>query len=291
MSGPKSPWRGWWHGANQASSDSNGKAGHGNGAPQPGKIAEPTAPFLTPDRLQNILGGSGLPLVVVDHELKLRFFTPAATALFKISDAALGKPLAEIARRFVDDDLILDAQTVIAANVALRRSITTDGGSWFSRRLMPYRAADDEQSGIVITFVDISDIRQAEREADTARAYSNSVIDAIRQSLVVLDDDLRILSATPSFYRGFAIMPGDAVGKLLPSLRDRCFDVPAMNGFLEQIAAGDNVPENYGIEIELSPRGRRALLLKARNISLLPPSRPKTLLAIDDVTDGIRHYS
>ncbi len=286
MSRPKSPWRGWWQSATQPlamlSPDTKGSSPNGNGT---------TSPSLTPDHLQTILSSSGLPLVVVDHELRLSFFTPAATALFKIASADLGKPLADIARHFVDDDLILDAQTVIAANISLRRQVNTDKGACFSRRLLPYQTGNADQRGIVLTFVDISDAKESEREADTARAYYNGIIDTIRQSLVVLDEELRIVSATPSFYRGFAIMPGNAVGKSLPNLRDHCFDVPAMHGFLEQIAAGDDVAENYGIEIELPPRGRRVLLLNARNISLLPPSRPKILLAIDDVTDGIRHYS
>ena len=238
-----------------------------------------------PENLQNILNSSGIATLVVDRALKLRFFTPAVTSLFKLTAANLGRPLAEVTRRFVDSDLLLDAETVIATSVTLWREVEADNGAWYNRRLLPYRTANNDIQGVVVTFSDISEMKAAEREIQTAHAYSNSIVDAIRQPLVVLDHELRVVSASPSFYRSFAIKPESAVGRQLPDLRDRCLDVQALRSFLDRIAGEHDVVEEYEIEIDLAPRGRRVLSLNARNIPAVPPGKQRTLLAIDDITD------
>src|SRR6185437_7709588 len=107
-------------------------------------------------------------------------------------------------------------------------------------------------------------------------------------SLVVLDHELRVVSASPSFYRSFAIKPGSAVGQELRNLRDHCLDVPALRNFLDRIAAMRDVADDCEIEIELPPRGRRVLLLNASKIPAASPAKTRTVLAIDDITDRKR---
>jgi len=238
-----------------------------------------------PEHLQAILNSAGIPLLVVDQNLRLRFFTPSVMTLFKVAESDIGRPLADITRRFADDDLLFDAQAVITTGASLRREVETDGGSCFDRRLLPYRGEDNDIQGIVINFADVSETKAAERESEVARAHSNTVIDIVCQSLVVLDEELRVISANPNFYCRFAVKPGDAVGELLLDLCDRCFDVQALRRFLDLIGAGHEVAENYAIEIELPQRGRRILRLNARNIPVLRPAKQRTLLAIDDITD------
>lgn len=249
---------------------------------------EETSRLRTAENPQDILNSSAIPILVVDRDLTLCHFTSAAILLFKITAADLRQPLAEISRRFIDDDLLLDAQTVIATGVSLWREVEADNGAWYNRRLLPYRTEDGEIQGVVITFADVSEMKAAEQEIEIARAYSDSIIDTIRQSLVVLDHEMRIISASPSFYRSFAIMPGHAVGQQLPNLSERCFDVQAVRRFLDRIAGGLDVAEDFEVEIELAPRGRRVLSLNARKIPLVPPAKQRTLLAIDDIT-GRKH--
>jgi two-component system CheB/CheR fusion protein len=237
------------------------------------------------ENLQDILNSSGIATLVVDRNLKLRFFTPVVTLLFKALTSDLGRPISEISRRFADDDLLLDIQTVIATSVSLWREVEADSGAWYNRRLLPYRTEENDIQGVVITFADISEMKAAEQETEAARVYSNSIVDTIRQPLVVLDHELRIVSASPSFYRSFAILPVSAVGWTLPQIRDRCLDVQALRNFLDRIAAGSDVAEDYEIQIELPPRGRRVLQLNAREIPAVYPGKKKTLLAIDDITD------
>ena len=92
---------------------------------------------------------------------------------------------------------------------------------------------------MVITFADISEIKAAERQIQAARAYSDSIIDTIRQPLVVLDEELRVVSANRSFYRDFrARAAKDAVGRPLGIDRGRPPRSPRRcGGFLDRVQA------------------------------------------------------
>jgi len=67
------------------------------------------------------------------------------------------------------------------------REVGADNGAWYTRRILPYRTQDAQVAGVVITFADISERKTAERAIEAARSYSDSIIDTIRQPLVVLD--------------------------------------------------------------------------------------------------------
>ena len=169
----------------------------------------------TSNDLQNILDSSGVATLFLDGALNIRFFTPAAKSLFRVIATDIGRPLADLTPLAADRDLLADARAVLTSLAPLGREIEAEGGAWYVRRILPYRTQDNRIDGVVITFADISEIKAAEREIRAARAYSDSIIDTIRQPLVVLDEELRVVSANRSFYRIFALAPEETVGRML----------------------------------------------------------------------------
>ena len=155
----------------------------------------------TSNDLQNILDSSDVATLFLDSDLNIRFFTPAAKSLFRVIASDIGRPLADLTPLAADRDLLADARSgARRASTPLRREIEAEDGAWYNRRILPYRTKDNRIEGVVITFADISEIKAAEREIQAARAYSDSIIDTIRQPLVVLDEELRVVSANRSFY-------------------------------------------------------------------------------------------
>ena len=167
----------------------------------------------------------------------------------------------------------------------LGREIEAEGGAWYIRRILPYRTQDNRIDGVVITFADISEIKAAEREIQAARAYSDSIIDTIRQPLVVLDEELRVVSANRSFYRTFALAPEGTVGRMLGLAGDGRLEIPGLRDFLERVQVEPAPVDDYEIEIDLPLLGRQLLLLNAREIRDGALGGRKILLAIDDITE------
>ena len=237
--------------------------------------------------LQSILISTDVATLFLDSELSIRFFTPAASSLFSLIAADVGRPLAVIARRFEDEDLLPDARAVLASHASVRREVRADDGSWFMRAMLPYRSDDSGVQGVVITFAGISEMKAAEQEIEAARAYLDSIIATIRQPLVVLDDELRVISASSSFHRIFSVKPEDLIGRHLLAAGDH-LDVAALREFLASIQARGTSINDHEVELELPTLGRRTFLMSARVLREAPAARRKILVAIVDVTEARR---
>ncbi|MGB9646851.1 MAG: CheR family methyltransferase, partial [Stellaceae bacterium] len=239
----------------------------------------------TSNDLQNILDSSGVATMFLDSELNIRFFTPAAKSLFRVIATDIGRPLADLARRINDTGLLADAGTVLAGHVPPNREVEADDGAWYTRRILPYRTQDAQVAGVVITFADISERKTAERAIEAARFYSDSIINTIRQPLVVLDEELYVISASRAFYSIFLVEPEQTVGRQLDAIDEGRLDIAALRVFLDRLRNGEGVVEDHEIDVELPPRGMRSLLVSALDIRDEPPTMRKILLTIEDITE------
>lgn len=241
------------------------------------------------DDLQNILNSTDVATLFLDGDLNIRFFTPSAKSLFNVIASDVGRPLADLTHRLEDDDLLPDARAVLAGQAPIRREVKADDDSWFIRGVLRYQSADSRAEGVVITFSGISERKAAEREVEAARAYLDNIIATIRQPLVVLDERLRVISASSSFYRIFAIEPEELIGRRLLEATDH-LDVPALREFLAPIKTGGTPIDDQEVEIELPGSGRRVFLMSARVLREEVPAKRKILVAIVDVTE-LKHES
>lgn len=183
------------------------------------------------DELNNILNSSDVPIVVLDRALRIRFFTRAFTPLFDVTASDIGRPLGELTHRFGNDDMLRDAHAVLDTVAPARRYVEADDGTWYICSILPYRSDEKHVDGVLITFADISEVKVAQRESQAARAYSEGIIATIEQPLVVLDAELRVVSASTSFYRVFEIEPATMVGRHLLDFGSH-LDVPEMQKYL-----------------------------------------------------------
>src|SRR4029450_14011128 len=152
------------------------------------------------------------------------------------------------------------------------------------RGMLPYRSDEIGIEGVVITFAGISEIKAAEQEIEAARTYLDSIIATVRQPLVVLDEELRVISASSSFHRVFSVKPEELIGRYLPAAGYH-LDVPALREFLASIQARGITINDHEVEFEFPRLGRRAFLMSARVLREEPSARRKILVAIDDVTE------
>lgn len=237
----------------------------------------------TSDDLQNILNSTDMATLFLDADLNIRFFTPAAKSLFNVIASDIGRPLADLTRRFEDDDLLPDARAVLESRASVRREVKANGDRWFMRGMLPYRSKDDQVEGLVITFADITENKAAVRETEAARAYLDSIIATIRQPLVVLDEELRVISASSSFHHVFSVEPEDLIGRYLLTVADH-LNVPALRDFLASVQARGISIKDHEVEIEVPGLGKRMFLMSALVLREASAAKRKFLVAIVDVT-------
>jgi PAS domain S-box-containing protein len=127
-------------------------------------------------------------------------------------------------------------------------------------------------------------LRRALAEMQEARRYAENIIETIREPLLVLDADLKILSANRSFYTIFKVNPGETVGSYIYDLGNRQWDIPRLRTLLEDILPKNNKFDDYEVEHIFSNIGHKIMLLNARRITQKEIGSQLILLAIEDIT-------
>ncbi|MEI7812860.1 MAG: ATP-binding protein, partial [Ignavibacteria bacterium] len=121
---------------------------------------------------------------------------------------------------------------------------------------------------------------------DEAGEFAESIINTVREPLIVLDRDLRVVKATRSFYDFFKVSPEETIGKLIYDLGNRQWNIPKLRELLETILPEKTTFDNYEVEHDFSAIGKRIMLLNARQIQRGPGGKEKIiLLAIEDITE------
>jgi chemotaxis protein methyltransferase CheR len=113
---------------------------------------------------------------------------------------------------------------------------------------------------------------------------AEAIVDTVREPLVVLDRDLRVIAASRSFYRTFAAEPRNTQGRELYLLGDGQWNIPALRTVLEEVIPKHRTVEAYEVEHEFPTIGRRVMLLNARQVFDEDGLGSALLLAIEDVT-------
>ena len=115
-------------------------------------------------------------------------------------------------------------------------------------------------------------------------SLAEAIVHAIREPLLVLAPDLRVIAASRSFYRTFAVTPRKTEGQLVFDLGDGQWNIPGLRALLEDIIPKRSTVEAYEVEHEFPSIGRRVMLLNARRVFDEDGSVSAILLAIEDVT-------
>ena len=112
--------------------------------------------------MTNLLNSTEIATIFLDNDMKLRRFTTHATHLFKLIPKDVGRPLSDIVTDLDYPGLQNDALAVLTTLIFSEKQIGTRDGRWYRVRIMPYRTQDNVIDGVVVTFIDITAIKQLE---------------------------------------------------------------------------------------------------------------------------------
>jgi two-component system CheB/CheR fusion protein len=156
------------------------------------------------DDLNNLLAGTGIGTIFVDHQLRIQRFTPTVTQVINLISTDVGRPVGHIVSNLVGyDRLVVDVQAVLDTLVPKETEVQILAGAWYLLRIRPYRTLENVIEGAVITFTDISETKKARSmllESEALRRLAVVVRDA-HDAITVLDLQGRILAWNPGAER------------------------------------------------------------------------------------------
>ena len=241
--------------------------------------------------MKNLLNGIEIATIFLDNDLGVKRFTPDAARIVNLAPSDVGRPLAHFTTKLKYGRLVHDAREVLEKLVPKTAEVEAGDGRWYHLRVLPYRTEDNAIDGVAMTFADITalkrleaSLQQQKAEAQAARDYAENIIATIREPLVVLDGQLRIVSASRSFYETFHVTPAVTEGRLLDQIGRRQWEIPALRQLLEEVLSKDAQFQGFRVEHDFPGIGHKVLLLNARRMAG-PDRQPELiLLAMEDIT-------
>ena len=240
------------------------------------KIAELEA---ANDDLDNLLISTDIATIFLDTELRIRRFTPAATGLFSLIASDVGRPIADVAQKFTDPRLLADTAETLRHPSGAKAEVQAHDGRWYIRQVLPYRIRAGGTAGVVITFSDV-----AAEALQEARTYAESIVDTVREPLLVLDESGLVRSANKSFYETFRVGKDETEGRSLYQLGHGEWDIPRLRTLMGEILPQQLVLNDFEVTHDFASIGVRTMLLNARVLHRGGGRRDLILLAIEDVT-------
>ncbi|MGH8146694.1 MAG: chemotaxis protein CheB [Rhodanobacteraceae bacterium] len=241
--------------------------------------------------LSNLVASTGIAILFLDGGLRVRRFSPRMTGIFNLIASDVGRPLAHLTHNLKAENLVADAERVLRDLVMVERELASKDGCFYQTRLRPYRTIDNKVDGVVVTFVDVSERRHHEAQTQTLnleleaeKAFVESIIATVREPMLVLDGELRVVSASRAFYRDFKAVPESTEHVLLYELAERQWDVQDLRHVLEEILPERTNVEDFEVRHDFGG-GERSMLLNATRLQQADGATPLILLSFEDITE------
>jgi two-component system CheB/CheR fusion protein len=153
--------------------------------------------------MKNLLNSTEIATLFLDKELNIRRYTDQATKIFKLIKSDIGRPFTDLVSDLIYPELVEDAREVMKTLVFIKKQIPTKDERWFSVRIMPYRTFDDRIDGLVITFFNITDLKQMEAELQGKEKIHHLILNSSSDIIVKIAPDWKIIEFNPQAEKFF----------------------------------------------------------------------------------------
>jgi two-component system CheB/CheR fusion protein len=235
--------------------------------------------------LKNVLAGVDIPVLLLDSDLRIRRFTPMAERILNLIGTDVGRPFSNIAPNLDVNDWDAVFAEVTDKLQIVEREVRDKAGHWYLLRVRPYKTPDNRIDGVLMALLDIDSVKRSLEQLRQSRNYAESIVETVRESLLVLDAGFKVLAANKTFYRTFKVLPGDTLGHRLFDLGERQWDHAGLRKLLKEILPRDTHFEDFPVHQMFPGIGHRQMLINAHQIHPEGEGPGLILLAIEDVTE------
>lgn len=163
--------------------------------------------------MKNLLDSTEIATLFLDKTLNIRRFTQQAVKIFKLIKSDIGRPFTDLVSDLIYPDLSSDAIKVLKSLVFIKKQIPTKDGRWFSVRIMPYRTLDDKIDGVVITFFNISDLKEVEVKLNETEQMNRYLMNSASEIIIKLSTDWSILGVNMAAEKFFGKRQPEIINK------------------------------------------------------------------------------
>jgi two-component system, chemotaxis family, CheB/CheR fusion protein len=148
--------------------------------------------------MKNLLNSTEIATLFLDTKLNIRNFTIQSVKIFKLIKSDVGRPITDLVSDLIYPDMPEDALSVLKSLIFIKKEVPTKDGRWFSIRIMPYRTLNDKIDGIVITFFNISDLKEVEVKLHETEQLNRLLLNSSSDIIIKLKKDFKFVEINPA---------------------------------------------------------------------------------------------
>ena len=189
------------------------------------------------DDMQNLLNNTQVATIFLDSQFNIKRYTDPAKELFNLIPSDVGRPLSHLTSNLEYEGLIDDCREVLRTLAPKEVEVHVRNGAWHLMRILPYRTAENVTDGIVVTFVNLSPVREAVREKEAVCRCFRDIVQTAHDPMAVLDKQLRVVASNGAFNRLCGVAGKDVAGKTIRELAERHLNFSPLGEALQNLIA------------------------------------------------------
>jgi two-component sensor histidine kinase len=232
-------------------------------------------------------------LVVLDDGLRVKSANRSFYGLFQVEEAETeGRLIYDLGNRQWDIPALRELlERIIPRDEAIEGYEIEHDFEGIGRRTLLLNARkihrpENDATALLLAIDDVTVEREASRESERAWRLAQTIVDTVRDPLVILEGDMTVASANRAFLSLFRVTEAQVVGRQLKHLGEGQWDVSALGVLLNKVVPDEAAFDGFEIEDEFPGLGRRIFKLNARKVYRLGNHVTRLLVVLEDVTEA-----
>ncbi len=229
--------------------------------------------------LENLMYATQIATLFLDRDLKIKRYSPGMERLFNIKPTDRGRSISDFTHKLGYQNLVEDAGTILNDVATIERESTGPHGRSMLIRLLPYRTMDKRIDGVVISFVDITDVKNAEHARQNYESFYKLFHASPVPTLLIRQEDNQIMNANAALLDYLALKHENVMGHDAGE-----FDL-ALNRETNELSQDGSV-RNFEKELLLPSGETRSLMVSTQPIYI--QETDSALLTFVDITERVK---
>jgi two-component system, chemotaxis family, CheB/CheR fusion protein len=216
--------------------------------------------------MKNLLESTDIGIIFLDEHLMIRSFTREAVRIYRLVPSDIGRPLSDIRSISDQGDSLIDAAKNVLESLIPFETELRVLNNWLLVRIQPYRTTDNFINGVVLTFTDIT-TRIKNATTQEALDLAESVVNTVREPLMVLDARINVIFVNNAFIETFQVKREDVIGSKIYELENLPWDIAVLRKLLEEfLMTTSDAIDDYIVHHDFPEIGQKTIRIKARRL-------------------------
>jgi two-component system CheB/CheR fusion protein len=228
-----------------------------------------------------LLDAVEIPILVLDEQRRIRRLNRRAATSLGLTPGDEGRRLTDLTLPIRAPDVGLWITKSMKEGILVEAEVQDGDDRWQRLQIRPHHGAGGRADGVILSLVDIDDLRHQVVNAQSARDYANRIVEAVQVPLVVLDAGLRVLSANAAYYREFQALPDQTEGHGFFEMGDGAWRSTELHAAVDSVLAGNGRFQGLEVASGLPGDGHRIAAVSGCVLPT-PAGMPLVLLSIEE---------